>query len=83
MRAEEVAGGPVQAADHRRPGDDREARGGDGEPSEKALADIVWQPVQWQAEASSGGAPIVSRSWPQRQPPCQGSFQSSIARLPF
>src|SRR3546814_11403583 len=40
-----------------------------------------WQPVQWQASASSGGALTRNRVWPQRQPPSQGSFQSVIALL--
>ena len=41
---------------------------------EKALADIRWQPVQWQAMLSSGGASILSRTCPQRHPPSQGKF---------
>eukprot|EP01137_Pigoraptor_chileana_P012286 Opistho-2@357 len=44
--------------------------------SENALALMRWQPVQWQAMASSGGAVIRRRTWPQRQPPVQGSCQS-------
>ena len=66
------------------PADDRFARR-HGEPSlgivsvsENALAVIFWQPVQWQAEASSGGAFTAIRVLPQRQPPAQGSFQSCI-----
>ena len=50
--------------------------------SEKALALIRWQPVQWQAAASSGGALTRIRVWPQRHPPSQGSFQSLILMLP-
>ena len=41
---------------------------------EKALADIRWQPVQWQAMVSSGAAEILSRTCPQRHPPSQGKF---------
>src|SRR3954447_20674315 len=48
--------------------------------SENALAVIFWQPVQWQAEASSGGAVTAMRVLPQRQPPAQGSFQSCMLR---
>src|SRR5690349_7025086 len=46
--------------------------------SEKALELIRWQPVQWQAPAISGGFVTSILTWPQRQPPCQGSFQSRI-----
>ena len=48
---------------------------------EKALALIRWQPVQWQADASSGGSVTSRRTCPQRQPPAQGSLQSSM-RVP-
>jgi hypothetical protein len=43
---------------------------------------MLWQPVQWQAAASKGGFDTLSRTAPQRQPPSQGSFQSSIALSP-
>jgi hypothetical protein len=49
--------------------------------SEKALALMRWQPVQWQAAASSGGWLTRIRVWPQRQPPSQGSFHSVILIL--
>ena len=49
--------------------------------SEKALALIRWQPVQWQAAASSGGWLTRIRVWPQRQPPSQGSLHSVILIL--
>jgi hypothetical protein len=49
--------------------------------SEKALALMRWQPVQWQAAASSGGWLTRIRVWPQRQPPPQGSFHSVILIL--
>jgi hypothetical protein len=49
--------------------------------SENALAVIFWQPLQWQAEASSGGDFTAMRVMPQRQPPAQGSFQSCIFLL--
>ena len=39
---------------------------------EKALELIRWQPVQWQAMVRSGGALILSRTWPQRHPPSHG-----------
>jgi hypothetical protein len=45
---------------------------------EKALAVNFWQPVQWHAMVSSEGAVISNRTWPQRQPPLQGNFQSAI-----
>jgi hypothetical protein len=48
---------------------------------EKAPAVIRWQPAQWQAEASSGGALTRSRVRPQRQPPSHGSFHSLILIL--
>ena len=35
---------------------------GTASDSEKALALIRWQPVQWQAIVSSGGAVILSRT---------------------
>ena len=44
--------------------------------SEKALELIRWQPVQWQAMVRSGGALILSRTCPQRQPPSAGKFSS-------
>ncbi|XQU71614.1 hypothetical protein OJJOAM_004403 [Cupriavidus sp. H18C1] len=47
--------------------------------SEKALALIFWQPVQWHAIVSSGGAVISKRNRPHRQPPVQGRFQSFMA----
>src|SRR5437868_2854834 len=51
--------------------------------SEKALDVMLWQPVQWQAIASKGGLVTLSRTAPQRQPPSQGSFQSSMLRSSF
>jgi hypothetical protein len=42
--------------------------------SEKALALIRWQPVQWQAIVSSGGAPILRRACQQRRSPSHGKF---------
>ena len=39
---------------------------------ENALALIRWQPVQWQAIVTSGGALILRRTCPQRHPPPQG-----------
>jgi hypothetical protein len=51
--------------------------------SEKALALIRWQPVQWQAIVSSGGAVILSRTWPQRHPPSQGKLHLLIVPLEF
>ena len=39
---------------------------------ENALALIRWQPVQWQAIVTSGGALILRRTCPQRHPPSQG-----------
>src|SRR5512140_1409877 len=50
--------------------------------SEKALALMRWQPVQWQAIVSKGAAVMRKRVCPQRHWPSQGSFHSSIARLP-
>jgi hypothetical protein len=44
---------------------------------ENALAAIDWQPVQWQAIVTSGGLVTRTRTWPQRHPPSQGSFQSA------
>jgi hypothetical protein len=40
--------------------------------SEKAEALMRWQPVQWQAMASSGLALTFSRTCPQRHPPSHG-----------
>src|SRR4029450_4581881 len=46
--------------------------------SEKALALILWQPVQWQAIVSKGGLVIRKRVSLERQPPSQGRFHWSI-----
>ena len=40
--------------------------------SEKALELIRWQPLQWQAMVTSGGAVTRNRTLPHRQPPSQG-----------
>jgi hypothetical protein len=46
--------------------------------SEKALAVMRWQPVQWHAIVTTGGAVIFMRTCPQRHPASQGKFQSLI-----
>ena len=48
---------------------------------EKALPVMRWQPVQWQAMVRSGGVLILSRTCPQRHPPCQGSSPALIGFL--
>jgi hypothetical protein len=48
--------------------------------NEYALALIRWQPVQWHAIVSSGGALIMSRTRPQRHPPSNGSVLSLMVR---
>ena len=45
--------------------------------SEKALAAIRWQLVQWQADARSRGALTRIRVWSQRQPSAQVSSTRS------
>jgi hypothetical protein len=47
--------------------------------SEKALALIRWQPVQWQAMVIKAGAAIRIRTWPQRQPPSPEIVFSGIS----
>ncbi len=42
--------------------------------NENALPVMRWQPVQWQAIANSGGAEILIRTFPQRQPPSHGKL---------
>jgi hypothetical protein len=56
---------------------------GNATESEKALAVIRWQPVQWQALVSSGFAVARKRVLPQRQPPSIGKFHSAIVTLPL
>jgi hypothetical protein len=50
--------------------------------SEKALELIRWQPVQWQAMVTSGGAVTRIRTRPQRHPPSHGSRQSCAPSAP-
>ena len=51
----------------------RQSRGGLNQQAiaaiENALLDMRWQPVQWQAIVSMGGAVTRKRTAPQRQPP--------------
>ena len=47
--------------------------------SENALADMRWQPVQWQAMVTIGGSVIRMRSRSHRHPAVHGSFQSLMA----
>ena len=55
---------PVQPADHRLARVTANPSAGIAALSEKALALIRWQPVQWQAIVTSGGA--VTRTRPRR-----------------
>ena len=47
--------------------------------SENADELMRWQPVQWQAAVTIGGALTRMFTWPQRQGPSKGRFQSRIA----
>ena len=48
---------------------------------EKALAVIFWQPVQWQAMDSSGGALTLIRTFSHRHSPAQGKSGLLTSRL--
>jgi hypothetical protein len=57
----------MDAADHGLTLDYVEGLAGNAAVIEKALALIRWQPVQWHAIVSSGGAVTRKRTLPQRQ----------------
>jgi len=50
--------------------------------NEKALALIVWHPVQWQAAVISGAVEISIFTWPQRQAPAIGNLVGFICVSP-
>lgn len=51
--------------------------------SEKALPDMRWQPVQWQAMVSKGGALMRIFTPPQRHAPSSGSLGLLMGTAPL
>jgi len=51
--------------------------------SEKALALIVWHPVQWQAAVIKGGVVISTRTSPHRHAPASGSLDGFMPLSPL